>query len=63
MQDDPSGFRPLDPGRVNSLDPVEVSDWCRELGCSERQLLDAVDKVGSHIAEVRQALASTPRKA
>jgi Protein of unknown function (DUF3606) len=61
MQDDLSDFKPLDPGRVNSLDPVELKYWCGQLACTERELLDAVDKVGSHIAEVRQQLATRPR--
>jgi Protein of unknown function (DUF3606) len=62
MHNQLSGFKPLDPGRVNALDPVELKYWCKQLACTERQLLDAVDKVGSHIAEVRQELASTARK-
>jgi Protein of unknown function (DUF3606) len=54
MQD----FKPLDPGRVNAVDPVEVKYWCNELNCTERQLAQAVAKVGEHVAEVRQVLSS-----
>lgn len=56
MQDDLSDFRPLDPGRVNTMDPTELRYWCRELHCSEDQLIKAVDRVGDHVAEVREQL-------
>jgi len=58
MRDDHSGFRPLDPGRVNAVDPFELQYWCKELKCTEDQLAKAVARVGSHVAEVRQFLAS-----
>ena len=58
MRDDPSGFKPLDPGRVNAVDPIEARYWCRELKCTEEELAKAVAKVGEHVAEVRQFLAS-----
>ncbi|ODV43308.1 hypothetical protein AWV79_18415 [Cupriavidus sp. UYMMa02A] len=56
MSEQISQFRPLDPGRVNLTDPVEVQYWCRELGCSESALEDAVETVGEHIAAVRAQL-------
>ena len=59
MRDDQSGFKPLDPGRVNALDPFELQYWCKELKCTESELLRAVGKVGEHVAEVRQFLASS----
>ena len=58
MRDDPSSFRPLDPGRVNAVDPIELQYWCRELQCTEDELLKAVGSVGGHVAEVREFLAS-----
>lgn len=60
MSDPPNDFRPIDPGRINSMDPVEVGYWCRELGCSEASLRAAVAAVGEHVTEVRQHLASRP---
>ena len=51
-----SHFKPLDPGRVNIMDPIELRWWCRELHCTEAQLTAAVGKVGEHVAAVRQAL-------
>lgn len=57
MQD----FKPLDPGRVNAVDPVEAKYWCKELNCTEVELAKAVAKVGEHVAEIRQFLASLNR--
>ena len=56
MQDKQSGFKPLDPGRIHALDPLEVAYWCKELNCTELELTAAVARVGEHVAEVRQAL-------
>ena len=50
--------RPLDPGRINTMDPVELAWWCRELDCSEERLRAAVDEVGEHAAAVRERLAA-----
>jgi len=58
MRDDHSSFQPLDPGRVNAVDPVELQYWCREFKCTEAQLVQAVGRVGEHVTEVRQFLAS-----
>ena len=57
MQD----FKPLDPGRVNAVDPVEVTYWCKELKCTEDELAEAIAKEGEHVAEVRQVLNSPDR--
>lgn len=56
MSDVTSEFRPLDPGRVNLTDPLEVQYWCRELGCSTSDLESAVDQAGDHISAVRAQL-------
>ncbi|QBY55770.1 DUF3606 domain-containing protein [Cupriavidus oxalaticus] len=56
MIDETSELGPLDPGRVNMMDPLEVQYWCRELRCSERQLEEAVRAAGDHIAAVRETL-------
>ena len=61
MRDDLPNFKPLDPGRVNAVDPVELHYWCKELKCSEDALVKAVAEVGEHVAEVRQWLASLDR--
>ncbi|MBF6990012.1 DUF3606 domain-containing protein [Cupriavidus sp. IK-TO18] len=56
MIDETSELGPLDPGRVNMMDPLEVQYWCRELRCNERQLEEAVRAAGDHIAAVRETL-------
>jgi hypothetical protein len=53
-------FEPLDPGRVNTMDPVELQYWCDQLHCSEDELKEIVDRVGEHVAAVRQALEQRP---
>jgi hypothetical protein len=55
--DDLQDFKPLDPGRVHPLDPIEVRWWCRELRCSEDELRRAIERVGVHVAEIRPELA------
>ncbi len=58
MRNDVTGFKPLDPGRVNAMDPVEVAFWCREFKCTEVELSAAIAKVGDHVSEVREALSA-----
>ena len=56
---DPAGLpKPLDPGRVNTMDPLELQYWCLELDCSEALLTQVVDEVGEHVAAVRERLSS-----
>jgi hypothetical protein len=55
---DLSHFKPLDPGRINALDPVEVKYWCEQLHCTERELHEVISKVGDHVTAVRDRLAS-----
>ncbi len=59
MHDDaPSGYKPLDPGRVDLLDQFERQYWCQTLRCTETELEQAVAEVGSHVTAVRAYLAS-----
>jgi len=53
-----SFLKPLDPGRVNTMDPVELHYWCLELSCTEEVLSQIVDEVGEHVAAVRERLLS-----
>ena len=53
MPTKPHDFQPLDPGRVNPSDPVEMSYWCAELHCTEKQLNAAISAVGEHVTEIR----------
>lgn len=58
MDDDPTPFQPLDPGRINTIDQEELAYWSRELQCTEAELADAVAQAGAHIAAVRAHLES-----
>lgn len=58
MSNDPSHFQPLDPGRINVLDPVELKYWCGQLHCTEPELKDAMARVGDHVTAVRDLLAA-----
>jgi hypothetical protein len=40
MRDDLSSFKPLDPGRVNAMDPSELGYWCKQLKCTEGELTE-----------------------
>jgi Protein of unknown function (DUF3606) len=51
-------FKPLDPGRVDIVDMLELQYWSREFHCTEAQLLQAVAQVGNHITSVRDYLAA-----
>jgi len=50
-------FKPLDPGRVDTLDELELQYWSREFHCTEDELMQAVSEVGDHITSVREYLA------
>ena len=56
MQDESIPFKPLDPGRVDMLDSLERQYWARELHCSEVQLAQAGEIVGTHVAALRDYL-------
>lgn len=47
---------PLDPGRVDLLNPEEVKYWCAQFECTEDELRHAVTAVGNHAAAVRQEI-------
>ncbi len=53
-------YKPLDPGRVDTVDPVELQYWCMELHCTESELMQALSNVGEHVAALREHLASRP---
>jgi Protein of unknown function (DUF3606) len=56
MPDQLDKFQPLDPGRIDATDPLELRYWCTELNCSAAELTNAVAKVGEHVAAVRAQL-------
>ena len=56
--DDLAHFHPLDPGRINTIDPVELRYWCQQLQCNEAQLRQALAMAGDHVTAVREQLAA-----
>ena len=58
MPDDQTPYKPLDPGRVDTLSPVELQYWSGELKCTEAELAQAVSEVGEHVTALREYLAS-----
>ncbi|MDF3832126.1 DUF3606 domain-containing protein [Cupriavidus basilensis] len=56
MSIDLKRFKPLDPGRVNTMDAIDVQYWCADLNCTQAELEDAVSKAGDHISAVRAHL-------
>ncbi len=56
MSDDLTKKGPADRTRINIHEPWEVKWWCKELGCTEQQLKDAVKAVGVMVKDVRRYL-------
>lgn len=56
MSDDLSKRRPQDASKVNVHEDWEVRYWCKEFGCTEAQLKDAVKAVGVSAAAVKRYL-------
>ncbi len=52
---------PADRSRVNVSEPWEVKYRCKEYGCTEQQLRQAVSAVGESAAKVRQYLKNKSR--
>ena len=61
MPDDLQNRGPQDRARVNVHEPWEVAWRCREFGCTEAELRDAVDKVGVMALDVGAYLRQTKR--
>ena len=58
MAEEPIPYKPMDPGRVDTLNPFEMQYWSGELHCTEAELTQAVAEVGAHVTAVRAYLAS-----
>ena len=48
--------RSSDRSRIQLADEFEVGFWCRQLGCTRKQLFDATRVVGSMAGDVRRYL-------
>jgi hypothetical protein len=56
MSEETSKRRPQNAKRINLSDDDEVAYWCERFGCSETQLRNAVQKVGSRVDDVKDEL-------
>ena len=56
MPDDLKRRRPEDPSRINLGQEWEVAHWCKRLGCTEEELIDAVGEVGTSVRKVKEYL-------
>ena len=56
MTDPSTPYKPLDPGRIDTLNQAELQYWSKELHCTEAELADAVRQVGDHVTRVREYL-------
>jgi hypothetical protein len=56
MPDDKKIRAPHDKKRIDINDPAEVKNWCKALGCTERELRNAVESVGTSAEEVKTYL-------
>ena len=61
MSDDPNIRAPQDRSRINTEQDYEVRYWTKELGVSEEQLRQAVQRVGSSADKVREHLSQGKR--
>lgn len=56
MPDNKDITSPHDNKRIDVDDPSEVRNWCSALGCSEEELNDAVEAVGTSAKAVKKYL-------
>lgn len=61
MADDTKGEGIPDSSRININEQYEVDYWIAKLGCTPRQLRDAVRVVGSRVGDVRAYLRQLER--
>lgn len=47
---------PLDYSKINFTEQEELNWWCKELNCTEQELIDAVNKVGESTHRVKEYL-------
>lgn len=56
MPDNKKIRNPLDNKRIDINDPQEVRNWCSSFNCTETELKNAVDQVGTSAKKVREYL-------
>lgn len=56
MSDDKTKKRPQDASKINLNQRYEIDYWCNRFGCSEDELRNAVDIVGTSKEDVEDFL-------
>jgi hypothetical protein len=56
MPDNKKIRRPLDNKRIDIHDPKEINNWCKSFGCTKKQLINAVNAVGTSANKVKKYL-------
>ena len=56
MPDNLNRRHPEDPQKINVHQEWEVGYWSEKLGCTRKQLIDAVNKVGPMVKDVKKQL-------
>jgi len=56
MPDDKTIREPEDKARINIHEPYELNWWSKHFGVTKQQLIDAVAKVGTSAAKVKEYL-------
>jgi len=62
MADDLSRTGPEDPKKININQDWEVRYWCKELGVTAEELVEAVKAVGPMVEDVRAYVANMRRR-
>jgi hypothetical protein len=56
MPDDKDKRGIPDNKRIDINDSAEIRNWCKSFGCTEKELINAVRKVGTSASKVREYL-------
>ena len=56
MSDDKNKTGSPDSKRISTNEPYEVKYWTEELGCTAKELQNAIDEVGTSVVAVKKQL-------
>ena len=49
---------PVNAQHIDVSDPAQIARWCREFGCTWLELFSAIDRAGTNVGAVRNAIRS-----
>lgn len=56
MPDNLKRRQPEDPEQINKNQDWEIKYWCKELACTEEELIAAINAVGPYVKNVKKYL-------